>query len=110
VCYDLGFINCPPPGGGRGLHYDTFSNAVSPPNKVSGRGNFKEYFNRGTVHGTYSDSGTFAGTTGTASGPVKVLGGTGAFRHVKGSGKLTCTTQDAGLHTNCTLALEETGT
>lgn len=106
--YDLGFVNCPPPGGGKGLHYDTFKNTVIPPNKVSGQGTFKEYFDSGTVHGTYRLGGTFVGTSGTASGPLKVLGGTGAFRHMTGSGKLTCTTPD-GVHNNCTIVVRETG-
>ena len=62
------------------------------------------YFNTGTIHGTYdltpqSSSLNFLATNWT--GTLKVLGGTGAYKRVTGTGKMKCGSPD-GIHTSCT--------
>jgi hypothetical protein len=62
------------------------------------------YFNTGTIHGTYdltpqSSSLNFLATSWT--GTLKVLGGTGAYKGVTGTGKMKCGSPD-GVHTSCT--------
>lgn len=61
------------------------------------------YFRTGTLHGTYdltpqSISLNFLATDW--SGTLKVLGGTGVYKGVKGTGTMTCKTLD-GIHTTC---------
>lgn len=62
------------------------------------------YFPTGTLHGTYdltpqSSSLNFLNTSWT--GTLKVLGGTGAYKGVTGTGTLVCNSADQ-VHTNCT--------
>jgi hypothetical protein len=67
---------------------------------------FKLFFPTGTVHGTYDltpQEGTFTGTNFTevdSIGTLMVLGGSGTFKGVKGTGTMTCKTLD-GIHTSC---------
>jgi hypothetical protein len=97
--YYLGFANCPAPFGS-GLAYVPGKLTVTG-SHVTGTGNFKEYFNVGTVHGTFKISGTITPTTITLTGTAKTLGGTAAFNGAKGSGKESCSTSDGGAHLTC---------
>lgn len=69
--------------------------------------NYTLYFPTGTLHGRYDlvpQEGSFTGTNFSEVdylGTLKVLGGTGAFQGIKGTGKMKCTTPD-GIHTSCT--------
>lgn len=61
------------------------------------------YFSTGSIHGTYdltpqSGSLNFLATSWT--GTLKVLGGTGAFKGMTGTGTMNCGTQD-GIHSSC---------
>ncbi|MDQ6818496.1 MAG: hypothetical protein M3018_13985, partial [Actinomycetota bacterium] len=99
--YDLGFVSCP---GffGDGLHWDSFTVTPAAPN-VTIHGPFKDFFNRGTIHGSFELHGTL--TSATVSGPIKVLGGTGAFEHIRGHGRLECGV-GTDSQTACTATLE----
>lgn len=101
--YDLGFASCPG-SFGDGLQWDEFTVTPAPPN-VTVRGPFKDFFNRGTIHGSYELHATLTGTT--ASGTFKILGGTGAFEHVRGHGRLECVTVSSTQNT-CTGTIELT--
>jgi hypothetical protein len=62
------------------------------------------YFHTGTLYGTYDltpggDSQNFLETDWT--GTMKVLGGTGAYKGLKGTGTMVCKTLD-GIHSTCT--------
>lgn len=99
--YDYGADKCSAPYG-TGLIFITYKQAISGTH-VTSAGTFKNYYDRGTIHGAYALSGMLP-TTGsaiTASGTVKVLGGTGAFAGTKAKGTMTCTTNDAGAHYTC---------
>ena len=72
-------------------------------------GTFRDYFDAGTLRGTYAltqdDSGdqpsTDNFTTVSYAGTVTIAGGTGVERGTSGTGTLSCTSQD-GLHLSCT--------
>jgi hypothetical protein len=75
-------------------------------------GKFVQYFKTGTTYGAYSltqsSSAPLSVTTfGSASyaGTIKVNGGSGAWKGVKGKGTVTCTTPDA-VHYACAAALK----
>ncbi len=70
---------------------------------VNVTGRFRNYFDHGTEFGTLKLSGTLNGAVVTASGPVTIKGGTGAYKGIKGTGKVTCTTKDAGKTYSCTV-------
>jgi hypothetical protein len=69
------------------------------------------YFGAGTLHGTYDlspqgEPANFLETDWT--GTMKVLGGTGAYKGVTGTGTMTCKTLDS-VHTTCTDKLKLKG-
>jgi hypothetical protein len=69
------------------------------------------YFGAGSLKGTYdltpqSSNLNFLATTW--MGTLKVLGGTGAYKGVTGTGTMTCSSQD-GIHTTCTDKLKLKG-
>ena len=86
---------------GEGVQYSTFSESIIG-TQVKVSGTFKNFFDNGTVDGTYGLSGTLSSGPITTSGPLKITGGTGAYKHAKGSGKLTCTTNNGGKTYTCT--------
>jgi len=86
---------------GAGVQQGTFAESIAG-TQISVTGRFKNFYDDGTNHGSYKLSGTVASGTITANGSVKVTGGTGAYKNMKGTGKLTCTTTDAGKTYNCT--------
>ena len=95
---DLGYVKCGGPFGS-GLQSDSFKDTLSG-NNVKASGPVKDFFDTGTIHGTYSISGSLTGSTFTGTGTV--AGGTGAFKHIKGSIKLTCTANSTGTQNHCT--------
>ncbi len=65
---------------------------------------FTWYLRTGTVSGKYDltpQEGTLNFLNATYDGTLTVTGGTGTFRGIKGTGTMTCATQD-GVHTSCT--------
>ncbi|CAN5616675.1 hypothetical protein BH20ACT17_BH20ACT17_05900 [soil metagenome] len=105
----FGFVKCPSPFG-KGLHYSAYT--VTPTGMGTGTvaGTFKNYYNRGTTRGTVAL--TFAATSPkdiTYTGTVTYTGGTGRFKHVKGSGTIQCTSSDGGARKACTVNSTLTG-
>ncbi len=105
----FGFANCPKPFG-RGLHYSRVTVSPTGPGQGTATGTFKNYYDRGTAHGTatLSFAPTAPGVIG-FTGTVTYLGGTGRFRGVRGNGTIECTSTDAGAHRTCTVRSRLTG-
>jgi hypothetical protein len=99
--YDFATQKCSAPYGS-GLSVITYKENVSG-TQFTDTGAFTSYFSRGTFHGVYALSGTLptTGSTITATGPIKVTGGTGVFAGTKAKGKMTCATNDGGTHYTC---------
>ena len=95
-------VKCSKPFGA-GVQQGTFAESIAG-TQISVTGKFKNFYNNGTNHGTYKLSGTAGSGTITATGSVKVTGGTGAYKNMTGTGKLKCTTSDAGKTYNCTVS------
>jgi hypothetical protein len=104
---DVGPVSCPKPFGS-GLQWDSFT--VTPTTATTGKvsGPYKEWFNTGTLHGVFSLSFAPSSTGIVYTGKVTIAGGTGAFSHIKGKGKLSCKSTDGGIHTDCTASLSLT--
>ena len=101
--FDLGFVTCPRPFG-NGVQSDRFKVRLTSPTTAVLTGPFKDFFDQGTIHGRFALHGTQTTTTGT----VRFLGGTGAFKHVRGHGKLACKAT-TGNETDCTAVANLTG-
>ena len=105
----FGFPRCPAPFG-KGLHHSTITVTPSSPTSGAIAGRFKNYYNTGTVRGTVAM--TYSATSPenvTYTGTVTYTGGTAAFKHVKGSGRISCTTTDGGAHKSCIVDSKLTG-
>jgi hypothetical protein len=70
---------------------------------VNVSGSFQDFFNDGTISGTLKLSGPFGTAAITAKGSATTTGGTGAYKHIRGKGSVTCTTTDAGKTFHCTI-------
>jgi hypothetical protein len=85
---------------GSGVQKDSFTVPLSGDTVAK----YTMYFGAGTIHGTFdlspmSSSLNFLASTWT--GTLKVLGGTGAYKGVTGTGTMKCGSQD-GIHVACT--------
>lgn len=98
--FALGVLKCSKPFGA-GVQRSVFKESIVG-TKVTVTGAIKNFHDNGTVHGSYTLSGTLGTGPITASGPLKITGGTGAYKHTRGAGKLTCTTKDGGKTYTCT--------
>jgi len=99
----FGFATCPRPFG-MGVQYNSYTVTPTGPGKGTVAGTFKNFYSRGTASGTFAL--TFAATNPmnlTYTGSVAYTGGTAAFRGVRGSGTIHCTTTDGGAHKACTV-------
>ncbi len=104
----LGLETCGKPLG-NGVFYEKLK--LMPTSQTAGTltGKLKWFFDRGTVHGTVNVAFMFTGqTSATFKGKVTFTGGTGAFKHVAGSGKVSCATAD-GVHLSCDATAKLTG-
>jgi hypothetical protein len=97
----LGVLKCSKPFG-NGLQKATNTTSVTG-TTVNVTGAFTNYFANGTNRGTIKLTGTIGSGQISVSGPLRITGGTGAYKHMKGSGNVTCTTTDAGKTFNCTV-------
>lgn len=107
----LGFVSCPKPFG-EGLHYNRVTITTPPSPGVAGAatGVFKNYYNRGTARGSVVLTIVASSPKNiTYSGTVTYTGGTGRFTRVKGTGAISCTTTDGGLHKSCAVDSKLTG-
>jgi hypothetical protein len=66
-------------------------------------GSFTNFFPDGTNSGRVRMSGRFGPGAVTVKGRVTVTGGTGAYKHMKGTGRVSCTTSDASKTFRCTV-------
>jgi hypothetical protein len=97
----FGQLNCTKPFGVGVQRVRTTATIVGSTVTVSGP--FKNFFDDGTESGTIKMSGPFSTGTITVKGSVIATRGTGAYKHVKGKGSVTCTTTDAGKTFHCTI-------
>jgi hypothetical protein len=99
---DFGTVACAPIFG-KGVQHDTVTVTPTSPTSGTGTGPFKAFFDTGTIRGTMrlTASATPAGLA-TYTGTIKISGGTGAYKHVRGSVKAHCSSPDGGTHTTCT--------
>jgi len=98
--FSFSVLKCSMPFGA-GVQQATYNESVVGTTSTAS-GTFKDFHDLGTVHGTYTLSGTLGTGAITASGLLKISGGTGAFKGAKGTAKLTCTTTDGGKTYTCT--------
>lgn len=66
-------------------------------------GSFKNFFDDGTNSGTVKMSGPLGQGALTVKGSVTITSGTGAYKHIKGTGPVSCTTTDNGKTFHCTV-------
>jgi hypothetical protein len=99
---DFGTVDCASVFG-KGVQHDTLTVTATSPTTATLTGSFKQFFDTGTIHGTVKLTGS-ANSAGVLSytGVAKVSGGTGAYKHVRGSARLECSSPDGGTHTTCT--------
>jgi hypothetical protein len=99
---DFGTVACTPVFG-EGVQHDTVTVTPTSPTTGTGTGPFKAFFDTGTIHGTMKLTASAAPAgVATYTGTIKISGGTGAYKHVRGSIKAQCSSPDGGTHTNCT--------
>lgn len=97
----FGQLNCTKPFGAGVQQARNTTTIVGSTVNVSG--SFKNFFNDGTDSGTVKMSGPFSTAGITVKGSLTATGGTGAYKHMKGKGSVTCTTTDAGKTFHCTV-------
>jgi hypothetical protein len=107
--FSFGYISCPQPFG-PGVQSATYTATV---NTTTGaatlKGAYKNWFDTGTVYGTYSLRGQYtSATAATYKGTFTIKGGTGTYKGAKTTGALTCSTTNAGATSTCT-SVEYTG-
>jgi hypothetical protein len=110
-----GPVHCPTAGFGGGLAGDSFT----VPDSGDLVGKYTQYFKAGSITGSFDvspqTSGSFGANSfsaGTWMGPIKITGGTGAYQGIKdkkGTGVLTCATQDS-VHFTCHEKIKLTAT
>jgi hypothetical protein len=101
--FSFGYISCPQPLG-PGVQSATYSATVSAKTgAATEKGSYQNWFDAGTVYGTYSLFGQYtSATAATFKGTFTITGGTGAYKGAKATGPLTCSTTNAGATTTCT--------
>ena len=101
--FAFGYVNCSEPFG-HGVQSSTYRATVNAKTgAATNRGSYKNWFDDGTVHGTFSLRGQYTSpTAATFKGTFTITGGTGAFRGAKVRGTLTCSTTNAGATLTCT--------
>jgi hypothetical protein len=99
---DFGTVNCASVFG-KGVQHDTLTVTPTSPTTAVVTGPFKQFFDTGTIHGrtNLAASITSEGVV-TYTGTAKISGGTGAYKHLRGSAKIKCSSPDGGTHTTCT--------
>lgn len=105
----FGIPSCPRTFG-TGLHHNSYTVTPTGPGQGSIAARFKNAYDLGTVRGTVAM--TFAATSPTNiayQGTIRYTGGTGAYKKVRGTGTISCTTTDGGAHKSCTVRSKVTG-
>jgi hypothetical protein len=101
--FSFGNISCPQPFG-PGVQSATYTSTVNAKTGAATlKGTYKNWFDTGTVYGTYSLRGQYtSATAATYKGTYTITGGTGAYKGEKATGPLTCSTTNAGATSSCT--------
>ena len=101
--FSFGYISCPKPFG-PGVQSATYRATVNAKTgAATEKGSFKNWFDAGTVQGTYSLRGQYTSpTAATFNGTFTITTGTGAYKGTKATGALTCSTTNAGATSTCT--------
>jgi len=74
------------------------------------KGTFTRWFLTGTAYGHFSETFQFTSATdATYKIAIKVTGGTGAFKGIKGKGTGSCSTTNGGATLSCKVVVEQTG-
>jgi hypothetical protein len=95
---------------GKGVQHDRLTVVLTSQTTGIAIGPFKQFFDTGTIHGRMKLIASVAsGGVVTYMGTGKVSGGTGAYKHVRGSAKMVCRSPDGGTHTTCTSTARLTG-
>jgi hypothetical protein len=104
--FAFGYVNCSKPFG-TGVQSSTYRATVNAKTgATTNKGAYKNWFDTGTTHGTFSLRGQYTSpTAATFKGTFTITGGTGAFKATKATGTLTCSTTNAGATTTCTSVL-----
>jgi hypothetical protein len=106
--FSFGYVNCQKPFG-NGVQSATYSATVNTKTgAATTKGSYKNWFDTGTLYGTYSLRGQYtSATAATFKGTFTITGGTGAFKATKkATGTLTCSTTDADATSTCTSVLK----
>jgi hypothetical protein len=104
---DFGLATCQPPFGA-GVYVDNFISTPVTTTTGRVRGHYKALFNDGTLHGVYTATYAVVAASALYNGTITVAGGTGAFKHAKGKGKIKCASPDVGIHATCSVTLSIT--
>ena len=104
--FAFGYTNCSEPFG-TGVQSSTYRATVNAKTgAATNKGAYKNWFDTGTVHGTFSLRGQYTSpTAATFKGTFTITGGTGAFKGTRARGTLTCSTTNAGATSTCTSVL-----
>ena len=106
----VGFTSCSKPLGEGVVSASYSSTFNSTTGAGTAEGPFTKWLLNGTVHGRYNQTFQFTSDSdATYKSTVTVLGGTGAFKGVKGKGPESCSTTNGGATLTCTEVLELTG-
>jgi hypothetical protein len=94
---DFGTLECSRPFG-TGVQHNTATQ--SPTSLTTGtlKGESRLFFKTGTVCATFSMHYTISGSSIAYAGTAKVTGGTGTYKGISGSAKLTGSSADGGTH------------
>ena len=104
--FAFGYINCSEPFG-NGVQSSTYRAPVNAKTgAATNKGSYKNWFDAGTVHGTFSLRGQFTSPTAARfKGTFTITGGTAAFKGTKAQGTLTCSSTNAGATSTYTSVL-----
>jgi hypothetical protein len=106
--FSFGYVNCQKPFG-NGVQSATYTATVNTKTgAATSKGSYKNWFDTGTLYGTYSLHGQYTSATkATFKGTFTITGGTGAFKATKkATGTLTCSTTNADATSTCTSVLK----
>ncbi len=97
----FGTVSCQGPLG-KGVQSQSYTRTSKTATTGSTTATYKQFFDKGTLHGTSTVDYTVTSTAVTFTGNAKITGGTGAYKGAKGTAKINCTSSDGGIHTSCT--------
>jgi hypothetical protein len=101
---DFGTVACDRVFGKGVQHNSKVTITPASPTTGTATGPFKQFFDTGTVHGTFKLAYSITPPSAvTYTGTATFSGGTGVYKHPRGSAKVTCESTDGGTHATCTV-------